>query len=576
MTDTGSFAPPTDGPTPVLVRLVRKKRLPYSSVFIAGRSAAHPQPDSLLSLVEIGAEVGLKITAARTDADGIDELQRPAVVHFSSDDGGGGFGVLEAVTSSGFRIWDSAHGRRTVPRETFLQQWSGIVGLVERDDSARAVETGFRRNRMLELLAGGSGPPALAGSRAARPLQIVVAALGAALVAAALVDHPTDSRPAAIALATLAVLGLAITIGMALATSDPSRPFALPGCPRGKRVDCQSVLTSPYSRVLGIPLSEIGIAFFAAILAVLVTSSIVPQTIAPWAVAGGAFLLSIPFSLGLVALQVAMKQFCTLCMAVHVINLAGAVTGLSFVGDRWSTRSFLVSVVVFVLFFCLALFLAVPYFTRTQRLRAVVEDQQRIVSSPFATLAYLQTGKPTPVSGARCGVRLPGPAAARELVVFVHPSCAQCARTIGEVSPLAAAGWVELYLALAPKDAKGPDREACASLVAASLALGPDAFLAAYGAAKGDFQSFMSDPLHRTSSELNAEPEVLAAHLDQARSLVGEAERLADAHVDGTPALFFESRLFPYAAPVAHLEFLLARHAELLPGGTSDERATLS
>jgi uncharacterized membrane protein len=338
------------------------------------------------------------------------------------------------------------------------------------------------------------------------------------------------------------------------------------------------VLTSPYSRVLGIPLSEVGIAFFGSILLTIAVGALSPASVAPWHVVGIAFLSSIPFSLGLVALQIGMKQFCTLCMGVHIVNVSSAALSLTFLDGDWPALSTLAASLLFVTFFCLSLFLGIPYFTRTQRLRAVVEEQQRAASSPFATLAHLLTAPATAVDST-CGIRLEGPRAAHELVLFVHPSCAQCARTIDEALPLATAGMVDLYLALAPKDSKGPDREACSAIVAVGLAAGSTVFREAFTFAKKDFPGLASgDPVSALSRATGVERSLVETRMDEARSIVSHAEELADTLVEGTPAAFFNSCLVPYTAPLAHLEYLLTNHPELLAekrAGSDQEHSQL-
>lgn len=554
-----------DGPDAVLTRLVRRLRLPYSRSFIAARVAGHPQPTSLLALVEVGAQLGLKITAGRTDAAALDGLDLPAVVHLGGDGSVGGFAVLEATPPDGVVLWDSTAGRRQIDRHTFLDSWSGVVALVDRDGAERLVEDGYRRRRLLERLAPRSGPPTLAGrGSVAAALRMTVVALTGMLLVLAVAGHPQGTRSAAVSLVITTVLGLAVATALATATARGTGPGAMPGCPRGRIIDCQGVLTSPYSRIGGIPLSEIAAAFFGAVLLVLATAAVWPQGSAVWAAAGAAYVAGLPAVAVLVALQIRMRQVCTWCLLAHVVVVSGAVMAREFVAGVWSLQSF-AALVLFGVLSCLLLFAVIPHFTRAPRLQALLGRQQRINSSPYATLAHLLTETPTPVRGPDCGVRLDGAAAAHEVVVFVHPTCPPCASVLRQAEALAAGGTAEVFVAIAPRDGRERERRACAALIAAGLARGAGALVAAYLFAKNDHRSLVAgNPLQRVADHLGVEVGVLRDHADDADAIVSTAAAMADEHVEGTPAVFVDARLYPFTAPLSHLALLLEHHAELL------------
>ncbi|MDQ4125115.1 MAG: DsbA family protein, partial [Actinomycetota bacterium] len=153
-----------------------------------------------------------------------------------------------------------------------------------------------------------------------------------------------------------------------------------------------------------------------------------------------------------------------------------------------------------------------------------------------------------------------------ELVLFAHPNCKQCAHTIPEISALAASGASEVRVAILPRYPDGPEREVCAVLLAAGRAGGPDAFLRAFFYAKGRFLALMEeDFVGALARETSLTREVIEAELPAAWAMIAHTEEVAEGRIDGTPALFFDGRLYPYNTPVAHLEMLLQRHSALLP-----------
>lgn len=550
----------------VLLRLVRRMRLPYSARLVSAAVAAHPQPQSLLALVQIAPALGLRITAARVEPEGIEDLQTPAIAHFTGEPGG--FGVLEAVRRDHVEIWDSANGRRRVPRSDFVKSWSGIVALPERDDSQRKTEAGYRRQRLIETLAGTGARPDLASPR----LLAAVGALIAVLVVATLWQHPAETRLPAILVAAVSAAGFAVSALLSRATSDQTTNVNVPGCPRGKLVNCESVLNSPYSKVRGVSLSDLGTGFFGAVL-LLMASTAGAASGASVALAL-AYLVAAPAALVLVGTQVAMRRFCTLCLAVHALVLVGAAVSLPLLDGSGAALTLAAQLLLLATHAALIVFLAIPFLTRHARTQQLIKRQQRVATSPFATLAHLLTETPAEVRGEACGFRLPGPAAPHEVVLFAHPSCGQCAHMIEEITGLAQAGSVEAYITILPRFPSGPERDACVAVVAAGVAFGPAAFMHAYFYAKKSFRELMNgDAVALLATEIAVRRDALDARLDEARARIELAESLADGVIDGTPAVFFDSRLYPYNTPVSQLTGLLARHPELLPPRGSREAA---
>lgn len=560
---TKTFQVPGDDPGVVLFRLVKKARLKYSNRFVSNAIATHQQPQSLLALVQVAPYLGLRVTAARVEPAGLDDLQLPAVVHFAV--GSGGFGVLERVTPSEVELWDSRNGRRRVDREAFLRSWSGIVALGERDDSQRKAEPGYRKQRFVEALGGGIARPDLAGPPEGPVLAGVTALLVALLALAAVAGHPAGTRLQAALVTLLALAGAGIGAVLSHATAGMTANVNVPGCPRGKLVNCESVLNSEYSKIRGIPMSDLGTSFFAAVVLTAAAAALVPESAVPWTALSYAYLAAVPAALLLIGAQVAMRRFCTMCLVVHALVLSGAAAAWTFAGEApWGDA--LAGLALFAFFYLLVLFAAIPFFTRERRTREMLETQHRVSGSPFATLAHLSTETPAPIRGPECGIRLPGPASPHELVLFAHPNCKQCSHTIREISGLAAAGATEVYVAILPRYPDGPERGVCEAVLAAGRAGGAEAFLRAFFHAKKRFLALMDgDAVSEIAAELSVDRRALEAELDAARAMIAHTDAVAEDRIDGTPALFFDTRLYPYNTPVAHLELLLAKHSGLLP-----------
>lgn len=563
LSPTTNFQVPTDDPGVALLRLVRNAKLPYSNRFVSGAISSHPQPQSLLALVQVAPHLGLRVTAAKVEPEGLDDLHLPAVVHFAT--GGGGFGVLERVTATHVQLWDGKHGRQSVDRASFLAAWSGIVALAERDDAERKSEPGYRKQRFVEALGGAAGRPDLAGPPEGRILSAVTGGIVALLAAAAVADHPSSTRWAAAVLVVLALAGVWIGALLSYASADTTVNVDVPGCPRGKLVNCESVLKSEYSKVRGLPMADLGTAFFGATIGLVATAALLPGSAVPWTALAYAYLAAVPAALLLVGAQVVMRRFCTMCLAVHALVLVGAGTSWTFAGDApfgdaWS------GLALFALYFSVVLFVAIPFFQRETRTRRIIDVHMRVSGSPFATLAHLVTEPATSIRGTECAIRLPGPPSRHELILFAHPTCKQCSVVIPEIAALAASGATEAYVTLLPRYGDGTERRVCEVLMAAGVAGGAEAFVRAFSFAKRRFIGLMDEDFTAAiASEIGLDRASLEANLEAARRMIAHTDAIAEDRIEGTPALFFDSRVYPYSAPVSHLAMLLHKHSELLP-----------
>jgi uncharacterized membrane protein len=563
LTATATFQIPTDEPATVLLRLVRKAKLPYSSRFVSGAVGSHPQSQSLLALVQVAPHVGLRVTAAKVEPDGLDDLHLPAVVHFA--EGAGGFGVLERVTPAEVELWDGRYGRQRVDRAAFLDAWSGIVALAERDDSERKTDADYRKQRLVEMLGGTLGRPDLARPPEGRVLTGVTAAILALLAAVSTASHPSATRWAAALVVVLALAGLGVGAILSYASADTTAHADVPGCPRGKLVNCESVLKSEYSKVRGIPMADLGTSFFGATIGVAATAALFPDSAVPWTALAYAFLAAVPAALLLVGAQVVMRKFCTMCLVVHGLVLAGAAAAWTFAGDAplgdvWR------GLALFAVYFSVVLFVAIPFFQRETRTRRILEVQARVAGSPFATLAHLSTEPATPLRGAECGIRLPGPPSPHELVLFAHPTCKQCSHVLPEIGRLAAAGATEVYVTLLPRYGEGDERRLCEVLLATGVAGGAETFARAFAFAKKRFFSLMEEDFTGAiAAETGLGRAVLEGAVETARRMIAHADAIAEDRIEGTPALVFDTRMYPFGAPVAHLALLLQKHASLLP-----------
>jgi uncharacterized membrane protein len=396
----------------------------------------------------------------------------------------------------------------------------------------------------------------------------ILASLAIGLLALGVVSLPGDVRLPALVITVLSVLGLVVTVIAALSVASENNPLADRICSRGKYVNCQSILSSRFSRVIGFPMSDIGIALYGSVLLLVASGVLADGGTDVWSIITLVFLISVPFSLALIGIQLAMRQICTLCLAVHAVNLSCAAIGWLWLDPAMPPASDLVpALLLFGLFYSLLLFFVVPFFRKHQGMAVLSRMYGRISGSPFASLADLLAEGPTSARPADFAVPLGDSTAAHELTVFVHPSCNKCNSVFAEARTLMQAGLVRASVGLAPKDPEESDRRACATVVAAGLSAAP--LEIAYAAAKKDLKAMMgADPVGVLTTGLSVERSAIERSIERAREMVLHAENFVDDHAEGTPAVFVNSRL--YRGELSHLAFLLQEHPELLESTLTD------
>ena len=544
---------PRDGPAEVLVEAVRRRSLRYSRAHVRALLARQERPGSLLALVEAARALGLKATAGEAELETLDALEAdelPVLLHFQ-DAEGGGFGLLEAVTPAGpetpatFRVWDSVHGGRELEREVLAPLWSGVVVLLEPEGPGEPEPRALLHRAREHLLEDWKPRTALAGPSASRGMRAGLVLLLIPLLVGSVAAQAPGVRGATALLALLAVGGGAASLA-ALAWTRGGAPSFL--CGGGGAIDCESVLQSPWARPAGVPLAGLGAAFFGA-QALLLGTSAPGGGVAPVWLVAASFLPALPLAGVLVAAQVRMRRFCTLCLGVHATVLTGAAVFFlaPWPGGLTPPAGVLPAALLGGLLFGLLLSTLVPLVSRGSADAGLLEEHARLLRSPLTTLARLAGEPRLRWEGVALGPRLGEASAPHVLTLFAHPACHHCGPRLEALAALVARRRerVRLEVALAPMDPDDAgDVAACEALVAVGLAWGGDVFRSCFLAVKGHFASLRQaeDPLVRVATGVGRPVEQLRAVQDEARARVRAALALKRRHVRGLPTVFLDGR----------------------------------
>jgi uncharacterized membrane protein len=555
----GQAVAPNTAVDEILVELSRHFELGYSQMFLQTQLVAHAAPASLSALVDVGSALGLTLSAGRHPPDALDAIETgdlPAVLHFAA----GGFGLLVAVDERGFHFRER-HAVQILRREELEAMWDGIIVLVEPGEQPGIREPWRLPRRLQEhLLVHWKARLELAGPRSSPLLAggLLAGSIGAGGLAVA-------AQPAGLALRIaillgLALIGVAASFEMAGVSAGTTSRFARVLCGSGKR-DCKGVLTSPYAKIGGVHLSDIGFAFLGSLALLLAATALATPAQAAavvWLV-GGLLGLASPGAIALIAAQLTLKKLCTLCMAVHAVILTGAALVVVSAATGVLPAPPLVPVaaaaLLWLLLFALLLSSAAPHLRQAPALESAESRLEALLESPQVTLVETVANPPVALDGAGLGVTVGKPDAPIEVVIFAHPMCPACGEVLGQLAMLLQAhpASVRGTIVIAPlKKMVENDRPLCEILVGLGRR-NPGAFLPLLMESKRHVNRLVAeDPATVLAEILGAPRELLTALAASARPIVDAAEAAIDSHGGAVPQVFVNGH--PTQAPLRHVQ----------------------
>ena len=91
---------------------------------------------SLYGLIKGGKHLGIELTGVKAEkANDIDKSDLPLIAHIMNEQGYMHFIIIEKITEKKFHIIDPAKGKEKINFKEFEEKWTGILMLVQNDDS---------------------------------------------------------------------------------------------------------------------------------------------------------------------------------------------------------------------------------------------------------------------------------------------------------------------------------------------------------------------------------------------------------------------------------------------------------
>lgn len=362
---------------------------------------------NLVSLSDQLKEWNIDTLAVKINKEQLLGMPYPAVAHLST--GGGHFVILQKVESGSVFYTDPIAGSISKVIDKFADDWTGALLLLE--TNAKSGEEDFKPKHKQEVF-----------EQASLFLLLVLLMV---LWALPFFVIPWGSMPTY----------LFNTIGAVISFLLLQKQFGLGGsalnsfCKMGSKSDCDTVINSPASKLLGIiNLSELGLWYFAGSVLSVALASFSPVSVAPYlfVLTLLASMLSFPaiYYQGLV-----IKKWCPLCLAVVAVLWLETVA--YFLSPPVMIFDFKSASVLFT-GFALPLIFWLPVrkrFIDSFKLPALQRNLNRFLQSDRVFQKLLQD-QPMMETGTFTHELQSGlPDAPIQLVVVSNPQCGPCAYT---------------------------------------------------------------------------------------------------------------------------------------------------
>lgn len=287
--------------TTTVAALFHILKVPATVKHIKETLVGHPDFPTLLSLADTLPRWGVRTEGVKGEVDDLSPEDYPSLVYLNSGD----FAVLEDIKDGTVKLTDPRIGKIEQPLKEFGASWTGI--LLRTDPQEGAAEKDYQKNRKQELFEKFRSFLVLAGL----PLAFIIYFIYGLFLAGET--------------ATLAPLAVAKTLGFIVcavmaAGSLGGEELLNNLCPTGKVVNCQRVVNSPAGRLLGMPMSELGLVYFGGGLLALLEAMLTGQTTTMLLLLGVLNLMTLPYTVFSVIYQGAViRSWCWMCLVVQAL-----------------------------------------------------------------------------------------------------------------------------------------------------------------------------------------------------------------------------------------------------------------
>jgi len=380
----------------------------------------NPYYPSLLSLSDTFDRYRINNNAYKVLPEDLDQLETPFVAFVNMPAVGKDFVLVTNIGDERVTYLYKNKTPQALSKKEFLTRYQDIVWVAEPDTQSGEAE--FDKKLALEIAVKYKKNTWIGGA-----ITLIL------LIIVANLDIAHTLAYSAIALIKL--VGTAASILLLVYETDKSNAFVKNICSAGKQTNCDAVLGSKASRIMGVSWGEIGFFYFAATTLWLLYPSIAFADKIAWMAIAGAFagpyiLFSIYYQWRVV------KQWCPLCLTVQAVLLSELIWG---VANYWSSFKFshfitdvpsfpFLSAGICLLFPILSWYGLKPVFAKAKDANLYSAAYKRLQYNPEIFNNLLLQQAKAPDGWQQLGISIGNPAADNTIIKVCNPYCGPCAK----------------------------------------------------------------------------------------------------------------------------------------------------
>lgn len=383
------------------------------------RLTENPYFPSLYSLSNTFDKFNIEHTAFKVDQENIDRLATPFIAYLDHQSTGKDFVTVTSIREKEVSYIGGKKKPETVSKEYFRKNWLGIVLQAAPDENSGEKDFLIRKEKEI--------------SHKNKSSALIVAA-SLIFIATTYFFIQTVADTFLFSASTLLLikcLGVATTILLLIYETDKSNAFIKNICSAGRQTNCEAVLGSSASRVLGISWSEVGFFYFAGTFLFL----LIPSTdfSSKAFVLAAANVVAAPYMLFSIYYQWrVVKQWCPLCLtvqAVLAIELAWSVVNVWTENIVFPSAAILLPIVWSLLLPVVLWYVLKPLLAKSKEAPLYKAAYKRLLYNPETFSHLLQQQEAAPEGFEPLGITIGNPNAEHTIIKVCNPYCGPCAKT---------------------------------------------------------------------------------------------------------------------------------------------------
>jgi len=377
----------------------------------------NPYYPSLLSLSDTFDRYHINNNAFEVSPENFDQLDAPFVAFVNMPSVGKDFVLVKNMRDETVSYLYKSKSANTIPKKEFLDQYQKIIWTAEPDENSG--ESEFDKKRQQEQIAIYK-KIAWAGAAVA----IILLAIAANLM--------TGSSVAVyLSIAFIKLIGTATAVMLLVYETDKSNAFVKNICSAGKQTNCDAVLGSKASKIMGISWGEIGFFYFAATTFWLLFPAVSFSDEINWLAIANAF--AVPYILFSIYYQwKVVKQWCPLCLTVQAILFLELIWSIINFWSHPSASSLSAFSVLHVAFGVLLPIVAwygiKPLLTKSKDANLYESAYKRLQYNPEIFNSLLLQQPKAPDGWQHLGINIGNPNAKNMIIKVCNPYCGPCAK----------------------------------------------------------------------------------------------------------------------------------------------------